>query len=57
MQAAKAMIECGIELGNVLPDYLLYGHRDVTNTDCPGDALYDEISTWPEKVTVPPTSK
>jgi N-acetylmuramoyl-L-alanine amidase len=55
MEAAKSMIECGIELGYISPEYLLYGHRDVTDTDCPGDVLYDEISTWPDKVTLRPS--
>ena len=27
--------------------YTLHGHRDAGATRCPGDALYNEIRTWP----------
>lgn len=55
MDSAKALIECGIELGHILPDYSLFGHRDVTQTDCPGDLFYDEeLSLWPHKQTTSP---
>jgi len=32
--------------GKLSSCYTLHGHRDVGSTECPGDALYDEIRTW-----------
>ena len=46
LDAVKGMIELGIILGKITPDYKLYGHRDVGNTSCPGDKLYELIQTW-----------
>lgn len=42
---------------NKLKDsYILYGHRQVRDTSCPGDALFKEIQSWPHwvwfKVTI-----
>jgi len=33
--------------GKLSSFYSLYGHRDVANKECPGQALYDEIGSWP----------
>ncbi|XP_072017970.1 uncharacterized protein [Amphiura filiformis] len=48
---AQNMIACGVQLGKIRSDYTLRGHRDMREgykpTDCPGDALYAEIQTWP----------
>ncbi|XP_052227247.1 peptidoglycan-recognition protein SC2-like isoform X2 [Dreissena polymorpha] len=46
LDAVHAMIDCGIKLGKITPDYKLYGHRDAGNTECPGQQLYDLIRTW-----------
>ncbi|XP_050668453.1 peptidoglycan-recognition protein LB-like [Leptidea sinapis] len=46
LQAAKDLISIGVELGYIRPDYQLIGHRQVRATECPGDALYNEISNW-----------
>lgn len=46
LDAVQAMIECGIQLGKITPDYKMYGHRDVRATECPGDTLYELIKTW-----------
>ncbi|XP_070544582.1 peptidoglycan recognition protein 1-like [Ptychodera flava] len=46
LDAAQALIDCGIAEGYISSDYTLKGHRDVGSTSCPGDALYDEIQTW-----------
>ncbi|KAL0867745.1 hypothetical protein ABMA27_008466 [Loxostege sticticalis] len=40
------LIEAGIKLGYIRPDYQLIGHRQVSATECPGQALFDEITTW-----------
>lgn len=37
----------GINLGMIVPDYTMYGHKQVRNTECPGNRLYEEISKWP----------
>jgi hypothetical protein len=49
LNAAKQLIGCGVANNLIRSDYVLYGHRDVRATDCPGHALYREISTWPHK--------
>lgn len=46
LDTAKALINTGVELGYISPDYQLVGHRQVGDTECPGDALFNEISTW-----------
>ncbi|KAK0049828.1 peptidoglycan recognition protein [Biomphalaria pfeifferi] len=46
-QAAKDMIACGVQLGKLRSDYTLRGHRDVGATECPGNAFYPLIKTWP----------
>ncbi|XP_063833118.1 peptidoglycan-recognition protein LB-like [Ostrinia nubilalis] len=46
LEAAKELIKAGIKEGYISPDYKLVGHRQVMNTECPGGALYQHISTW-----------
>ncbi|KAF4525889.1 hypothetical protein B566_EDAN015174 [Ephemera danica] len=46
LNAGKQLIQCGVSNGYIRSAYSLYGHRQVTATDCPGDALYAEIQTW-----------
>lgn len=48
LETVKRLIECATERNYALPNYNLTGHRDVfSGTECPGDALYNEISNWP----------
>ena len=47
IQVAQEFIEYSIAIGVLDPNYILYGHRQVRNTECPGDTLYNEIKTWP----------
>ncbi|XP_076072397.1 peptidoglycan-recognition protein SC2-like [Mytilus galloprovincialis] len=47
LNAAKALIQCGINNGKISTSYYLYGHRDTKATKCPGDKLYDMIKLWP----------
>nr|XP_034328898.1 peptidoglycan-recognition protein SC2 isoform X1 [Crassostrea gigas] len=54
LNAIKNLIQCGISHGYITSSYHLYGHRDVGSTDCPGDALYHEIRTWPHYSFVKP---
>ncbi|XP_035689900.1 peptidoglycan-recognition protein SC2-like [Branchiostoma floridae] len=46
LDAAKAIIACGVQLGKVTSGYRLQGHRDVGSTSCPGDTLYSHIRSW-----------
>jgi N-acetylmuramoyl-L-alanine amidase len=46
LRALQDMIQYGIRLGKITSDYKLYGHRDVGDTECPGDVLYEHIKTW-----------
>ncbi|CAG7730095.1 unnamed protein product [Allacma fusca] len=48
MNLTQILIECGTSEGYIIPNYTLYGHRDVKATSCPGDKFYEEISTWPQ---------
>ncbi|XP_052217514.1 peptidoglycan-recognition protein SC2-like [Dreissena polymorpha] len=41
----KNLVKCGVQQGNIAESYRLYGHRNETNTSCPGTALYDYIQT------------
>nr|XP_015865079.1 N-acetylmuramoyl-L-alanine amidase isoform X1 [Peromyscus maniculatus bairdii] len=38
---------CAIRAGHLQADYKLLGHRQLVHTDCPGDALFTLLSTWP----------
>ena len=49
LNITKSMIQCGIDSNFIVEDYVLFGHRDVRDTECPGEALYQEILTWPHK--------
>ncbi|XP_017785142.1 PREDICTED: peptidoglycan-recognition protein LB-like isoform X2 [Nicrophorus vespilloides] len=41
------LINFGVRKGYIAKDYTLHGHRQVRNgTECPGNALLEEISTW-----------
>ncbi|XP_071942516.1 peptidoglycan-recognition protein SC2-like [Antedon mediterranea] len=46
--AVESLIGCALLNGVLEPDYILYGHRQARNgTECPGDALFKYIQTWP----------
>lgn len=47
MKALKNFINCLEERDHLADDYHLLGHRQASATLCPGNALYDEIETWP----------
>ncbi|KPJ07297.1 Peptidoglycan-recognition protein LB [Papilio machaon] len=46
LELTKELITVGVELGYISKDYSLIGHRQVRSTECPGDALFQEITTW-----------
>ncbi|XP_046737185.1 peptidoglycan-recognition protein SC2-like [Diprion similis] len=47
VNAAKRLIQCGVELGKIKNTYGLLGHKQAAQTACPGDKLFDMIKTWP----------
>jgi len=47
LHAAQKIIELGVKAKKIASDYKLLGHRQVSKTLSPGDALYNEIKTWP----------
>jgi len=46
LDAAKNLIAFGVFKGYIDPAYKLLGHRQVRDTECPGDRLFAEINTW-----------
>lgn len=47
MDSVKRLIEHGLTEGEISSNYILLGHRQVRDTECPGEALFNEISKWP----------
>lgn len=47
LHAAQKIIELGVEAGKIAPNYKLLGHRQISKTLSPGDALYNIITKWP----------
>ncbi|XP_011873222.1 PREDICTED: peptidoglycan-recognition protein LC-like [Vollenhovia emeryi] len=47
LHAAQKIIELGVKAGKIASDYILLGHRQISKTLSPGDALYNEIKRWP----------
>ncbi|XP_045468915.1 peptidoglycan-recognition protein LB isoform X3 [Harmonia axyridis] len=54
LQTIKELIDYGVQKGMIQPNYMLLGHRQVRDTECPGDALFNEIKTWPHWIPSPP---
>lgn len=46
LQTAKDLIAEGVKLGYIMSDYKLIAHRQASATECPGEALFNEIVTW-----------
>ncbi|GFG37971.1 hypothetical protein Cfor_03856 [Coptotermes formosanus] len=48
LNAVKQLIQCGVDSNKIRSTYQLIGHRQNTasSTDCPGNALYNEIKSW-----------
>lgn len=49
---------CAIRSGHLLPDYKVLGHRQLVHSDCPGNALFNLLRTWPHftEVSLPVTA-
>ncbi|XP_062128692.1 peptidoglycan-recognition protein LC isoform X6 [Drosophila sulfurigaster albostrigata] len=45
--ACQLLLEEGERLKKLVPDYRLYGHRQLSATESPGDILYGIIQKWP----------
>ncbi|TKC36362.1 hypothetical protein EI555_009044 [Monodon monoceros] len=45
---------CAVRAGFLRPGYALLGHRQLVRTDCPGDALFNQLRTWPHFDKVSP---
>lgn len=55
LETVHKLIDYGVSLGKIKPDYTLFGHRQVREgTECPGDRLFEEISTWEHFSPNPP---
>ncbi|KAL3272274.1 hypothetical protein HHI36_022754 [Cryptolaemus montrouzieri] len=54
MDVVKKLIDYGVQTGKIAPNYMLLGHRQVRDTECPGNAFYEEIKKWPHWIPNPP---
>jgi peptidoglycan-recognition protein LB len=53
LAAVKAFIEHSVDSGRLATSYKLLGHRQVRDTECPGERLFDEITSWPHFSSIP----
>lgn len=47
LSAAQQLIALGVELKKLVPNYKLFGHRQLAPFESPGKALYAILKTWP----------
>ena len=47
LTAAKSLLADAVSRGQLKAGYILYGHRQVSATECPGTNLWNQIKTWP----------
>ncbi|KAH8286493.1 hypothetical protein KR054_010163, partial [Drosophila jambulina] len=47
LKACQLLIEEGVRLRKLDPHYKLFGHRQLSATESPGEMLYKIIQTWP----------
>ncbi|TKS81270.1 Peptidoglycan-recognition protein SC2 [Collichthys lucidus] len=40
LSAVKQLLQSGVSQGFLQPEFVLFGHRDLGSTQCPGDKLY-----------------
>ncbi|XP_002730506.1 peptidoglycan recognition protein 1-like [Saccoglossus kowalevskii] len=49
MDACYDLLQCGKDEGFITRfGHCIQGHRDAGTTSCPGDALYNDMQSWPE---------
>ena len=54
INALKTMINNAVKLNKLTSDFKMFGHRDVRQTECPGDAFYKMITAWSHFGQLPP---
>lgn len=47
MKALETLLECGVKLHELTPDYKLLAGRQVIATSSPGLELYKKLQDWP----------
>lgn len=47
LQSTKDLIAYAVEAGHLESNHTIFGHRQVRDTACPGEALFNEIKNWP----------
>lgn len=47
MDALRSLVRCGVDRLSLSQQYYYIGHRQDVNTECPGEALFEELRTWP----------
>lgn len=47
LQALRDLLFCGVDRLSLYQQYYIIGHRQDVNTECPGEALFNELRTWP----------
>lgn len=47
LQALRDLSFCAVDGLYMSNQYYMIGHRQDVSTECPGEALFNEISTWP----------
>lgn len=47
INAARALVLCGVSLGHLRPAYWVMGHRQASATECPGTVLFNDVRNWP----------
>jgi N-acetylmuramoyl-L-alanine amidase len=53
IQAAKQLIDLGVKNGAISPDYKLLAHRQLSPTESPGLAFFEQLQTWPHWAKTP----
>lgn len=47
LKSAQRLIDYGISMNKIHPDYVLYGQRQLNSFDSPGLLLFNQIQSWP----------
>lgn len=53
LQTAHNLIKYSLDSGILIRNYMVMGHRQVRETECPGQRLFDEIKTWDHFISTP----
>ncbi|XP_018336893.1 peptidoglycan-recognition protein LB isoform X2 [Agrilus planipennis] len=55
LETVHKLIQYGVDLGMIQRNYSLFGHRQVREgTECPGEALFEEINNWAHFCAIAP---